>query len=319
MVRERTSGCTGTLPLCGEGRCVAPSTGRQQGTTRHLATKEKATRAPCRIALRNTTLEKLTVKRPKEKITGQGAARCCLGSTMRLLIQRNAMFQCSTTTQIFEYAEKIKSISPSSLVFRENTGGQLNVQTNVVQNKDVSVCSSSDQTWNAEFVVLDYTASRNTLALYNSSSCPSLRNHSCLLDPTHGGSNDAVHRTRPTANIQVIPLPQQNPSRAMLQWDLGKCSKTLVNLMNTVYSRYFLRTLLLLLLLALPWGRAVGDGNPLSNHRSGGGVGSASPCPVSEHSCDNLQCVPRDKVCNGWDDCGDNSDEHPGCTREYTR
>lgn len=58
------------------------------------------------------------------------------------------------------------------------------------------------------------------------------------------------------------------------------------------------------------------ESNPLTSHRSGGGVSSASPCPVSEHTCDNLQCVPRDKVCNGWDDCGDNSDEHPGCTRQ---
>ena len=50
---------------------------------------------------------------------------------------------------------------------------------------------------------------------------------------------------------------------------------------------------------------------------SGSSVSSvASPCPVSEHTCDNLKCVPRDKVCNGRDDCGDNSDEKSLCTRK---
>ena len=79
-----------------------------------------------------------------------------------------------------------------------------------------------------------------------------------------------------------------------------------------------LRTMLLVILLAtFSLSRvSANDNDMLSSHKSGGGVGSASPCPVSEHTCDNLQCIPRDKVCNGWDDCGDNSDEHPGCTRE---
>lgn len=45
-----------------------------------------------------------------------------------------------------------------------------------------------------------------------------------------------------------------------------------------------------------------------------GGVGARSPCPVSEYTCDNLRCVPKDRVCNGRDDCGDNSDEKPNCT-----
>ena len=45
----------------------------------------------------------------------------------------------------------------------------------------------------------------------------------------------------------------------------------------------------------------------------------ASPCPVSEHTCENLRCVPKDKVCNGEDDCGDNSDEKDGCTRKYKK
>ncbi|CAL4125396.1 unnamed protein product, partial [Meganyctiphanes norvegica] len=35
---------------------------------------------------------------------------------------------------------------------------------------------------------------------------------------------------------------------------------------------------------------------------------------VGEHTCNNLNCVPQDRVCNGNDDCGDNSDEKPGCT-----
>lgn len=74
--------------------------------------------------------------------------------------------------------------------------------------------------------------------------------------------------------------------------------------------------LLLSLVLLVGGGFAENSNNALSNHRSGGGAGSASPCPVSEHTCDNLQCVPRDKVCNGHDDCGDLSDERPGCTRE---
>lgn len=41
-----------------------------------------------------------------------------------------------------------------------------------------------------------------------------------------------------------------------------------------------------------------------------------SPCPVSEFTCENLRCVPKDRVCNGKDDCGDKSDEKPNCTRE---
>lgn len=74
--------------------------------------------------------------------------------------------------------------------------------------------------------------------------------------------------------------------------------------------------LFLLALSSLGFRGVGGERSPLSTHRSGGGVGSAGPCPVSEHTCDNLQCVPRDKVCNGWDDCGDNSDEHAGCSRK---
>lgn len=41
-----------------------------------------------------------------------------------------------------------------------------------------------------------------------------------------------------------------------------------------------------------------------------------SPCPVSEFTCENLRCVPKDRVCNGKDDCGDKSDEKPNCTRK---
>ncbi|MPC66144.1 MAM and LDL-receptor class A domain-containing protein 2 [Portunus trituberculatus] len=42
-----------------------------------------------------------------------------------------------------------------------------------------------------------------------------------------------------------------------------------------------------------------------------------SPCPVSEFTCENLRCVPKDRVCNGKDDCGDKSDEKPNCTRVF--
>ncbi|XP_042221475.1 uncharacterized protein LOC121865974 [Homarus americanus] len=45
-----------------------------------------------------------------------------------------------------------------------------------------------------------------------------------------------------------------------------------------------------------------------------GNVATHSPCPVSEFTCDNLRCVPKDRVCNGRDDCGDSSDEKPNCT-----
>lgn len=48
-----------------------------------------------------------------------------------------------------------------------------------------------------------------------------------------------------------------------------------------------------------------------------GSVAAHSPCPVSEYTCENLRCVPKDRVCNGRDDCGDNSDEKPNCTRRF--
>ena len=48
----------------------------------------------------------------------------------------------------------------------------------------------------------------------------------------------------------------------------------------------------------------------------GGPAGPHSPCPVSEYTCDNLRCIAKDRVCNGVNDCGDNSDERPNCTRE---
>ncbi|CAL4068032.1 unnamed protein product [Meganyctiphanes norvegica] len=46
----------------------------------------------------------------------------------------------------------------------------------------------------------------------------------------------------------------------------------------------------------------------------GGAPSTLQQCPVSEYTCDNLRCIPRDRVCNGRDDCGDGSDEKPGCT-----
>ncbi|KAA0201148.1 hypothetical protein HAZT_HAZT003347, partial [Hyalella azteca] len=95
--------------------------------------------------------------------------------------------------------------------------------------------------------------------------------------------------------------------------------KTSIRLRTSARARTgFFNAFMSLMLIFLIWGldeaATEGPDSPLTSHRSGGGVGSASPCPVSEHTCDNLQCVPRDKVCNGEDDCGDQSDERPGCT-----
>ncbi|XP_046333614.2 suppressor of tumorigenicity 14 protein-like [Haliotis rufescens] len=40
---------------------------------------------------------------------------------------------------------------------------------------------------------------------------------------------------------------------------------------------------------------------------------SSSPCSSRRFQCDNDHCVSNDLKCNGFDDCGDNSDENSGC------
>ncbi len=44
-----------------------------------------------------------------------------------------------------------------------------------------------------------------------------------------------------------------------------------------------------------------------------GGSGGSGTCAVLEFKCDNLNCIPQGARCDGQDDCGDNSDEPPGC------
>ena len=36
-------------------------------------------------------------------------------------------------------------------------------------------------------------------------------------------------------------------------------------------------------------------------------------CRTNQFSCSNQHCVPRSARCNGFDDCGDNSDETQNC------
>ena len=36
-------------------------------------------------------------------------------------------------------------------------------------------------------------------------------------------------------------------------------------------------------------------------------------CPDNHFSCTNKKCVTGDSLCDGHDDCGDNSDETHGC------
>ncbi|XP_055332385.1 uncharacterized protein LOC129584281 [Paramacrobiotus metropolitanus] len=38
---------------------------------------------------------------------------------------------------------------------------------------------------------------------------------------------------------------------------------------------------------------------------------SGASCPISQFQCDNAHCVYRSQLCNGHNDCGDNSDEGP--------
>ena len=37
-------------------------------------------------------------------------------------------------------------------------------------------------------------------------------------------------------------------------------------------------------------------------------------CLINQFKCSNDKCVPRYRLCNGMDDCGDNSDEHHACS-----
>ena len=39
----------------------------------------------------------------------------------------------------------------------------------------------------------------------------------------------------------------------------------------------------------------------------------ASNCPENRFECTNQRCVTGDSLCDGQDDCGDNSDETVGC------
>jgi hypothetical protein len=42
-------------------------------------------------------------------------------------------------------------------------------------------------------------------------------------------------------------------------------------------------------------------------------------CQISEYYCDNRKCVSLDKFCNGFDDCGDGTDEPRHFSRKHTR
>ena len=45
----------------------------------------------------------------------------------------------------------------------------------------------------------------------------------------------------------------------------------------------------------------------------------ASNCPENHFSCINQKCVSGDSLCNGNNDCGDNSDETIGCKGKYNK
>jgi len=42
----------------------------------------------------------------------------------------------------------------------------------------------------------------------------------------------------------------------------------------------------------------------------------SSQCNVYEATCGNRRCIPRSYLCDGKNDCGDNSDE-AGCGRKF--
>ena len=43
----------------------------------------------------------------------------------------------------------------------------------------------------------------------------------------------------------------------------------------------------------------------------------ADTCDSDEFTCSNLECRPESVVCDGNDDCGDNSDEEQDCSGMY--
>ena len=43
-----------------------------------------------------------------------------------------------------------------------------------------------------------------------------------------------------------------------------------------------------------------------------------SNCPPSHFQCGNKQCIRSNMMCNGEDDCGDNTDETTGCNGRYS-
>ena len=39
-------------------------------------------------------------------------------------------------------------------------------------------------------------------------------------------------------------------------------------------------------------------------------ISESSVCGPGQYRCTNTHCIGMSKVCNGHDECGDNSDEH---------
>ena len=42
-------------------------------------------------------------------------------------------------------------------------------------------------------------------------------------------------------------------------------------------------------------------------------IGSTAICLLNQYRCNNTNCIPGSLICNGIDDCGDNSDETKNC------
>ena len=47
-------------------------------------------------------------------------------------------------------------------------------------------------------------------------------------------------------------------------------------------------------------------------------IAIASGCPLTQFRCTTGRCVNLNVFCDGRNDCGDNSDEPPKCTRKPT-